>query len=69
MGKLVLTLTDDELLELQQIVLDEDESAALGVLKRWLDAKVPQKGSAPCDSSRLNPYLLPSRGARSTGKR
>lgn len=58
MSKLALTLEDDELLQLQQVLLDDDEAGALHFLRTRIAPKIPAKGTAPCDSSRRNPYLL-----------
>ncbi len=58
MSKLVVTLSEEALLELQTILIDEDKEAALQFLQTRLASKIPQKGTASCDSSRLNPYLL-----------
>ena len=58
MNKLVVTLAEDDLVELQSILMDCDERAALEFLKTRLAARIPKKGTAPCDSSRLNPFLL-----------
>jgi hypothetical protein len=58
MSKLVITLDDEDMLDLQEILLDEDEKAALEFLKTRIAAKLPTKGSGHCDSSRNNPYLV-----------
>ena len=58
MNKVVVTLTEEDLLELQAILLDEDKAGALEFLRTRVAAKIPEKGTAPCDSSRLNSYLL-----------
>jgi len=58
MGKIVITLEDSDLLDLQEILLDEDEAAALAFLQTRVAPNIPSKGTANCDSSRLNPYLL-----------
>ncbi len=57
MNKVVITLDESDLIELQIVLLDSDEAAALAFLKTRIAAKIPTKGTAPCDSSRLNPYL------------
>jgi hypothetical protein len=57
MNKIAITLEEKELLELQEILLDEDKDAALSFLKTCIAAKLPSKGTAPCDSTRINPYL------------
>ena len=60
MHKLVLTLNEEESLELQAVLIDRDEAGALEFLQARVAPKIPRKGSAPCDSTRLNPYLLRS---------
>lgn len=62
MTKLVLTLEKQDLLDLQQVLLDADEAAALEFLKARIAPRIPSKGTAPCDSSRRNPYLLKGDG-------
>lgn len=57
MHKVVITLEEDDLLDLQAILLDADEAAALEFLEERIVPKIPVKGTAACDSSRLNPYL------------
>jgi len=57
MYAVVITLEEDDLLELQAVLIDADQSAALEFLKNRVALKVPAKGTAPCDSSRRNPYL------------
>jgi len=58
MSKLVISLDDDDLLALQEVLLDDNEKAALDFVKTRIAPKLPSKGTANCDSSRLNPYLL-----------
>ena len=58
MHKIVLTLEEDDLLALQAILLDEDEKEAMSFLKDRIAPRLPNKGTALCDSSRRNPYLL-----------
>ncbi len=57
MNKVVITLDEEDLIELQIALLDEDEAAALVFLKTRIAAKIPTKGDKPCDSSRLNSFL------------
>ncbi len=57
MNKIVITLEENDLVELQEILLDEDKEAALDFLKTTICGKLPEKGNSHCDSSRLNPYL------------
>ncbi len=63
MNKIVLTLEAEDLLQLQRVVTGDDQEAALDFVKTWLIRRIPAKGTALCDSSRLNPYLLRSRGS------
>jgi hypothetical protein len=58
MSKIVVTLEEDDLIDLQEVLLDEDEKAALDFLKTRIAPKIPTKGTHNCDSSRCNPYLL-----------
>ena len=58
MSKLVVTLDEEALLELQTILVDRDEAEALVFLQTRIAPGIPHKGSAPCDSTRRNPYLL-----------
>ena len=57
MQQVVITLEESDLLALWAAVVDEDTSAALTFLKERILPKIPAKGNAACDSSRLNPYL------------
>ena len=54
----ILLLLADDLVELHAILIDSDEPAALEFLKTRVAPKIPEKGTAPCDSTRCNPYLL-----------
>ena len=63
MAKVVITLEEDDLLELQKILLDDDTKAALKFLKTRIAFKIPSRGTAPCDSSRHNPYLMKPGGS------
>lgn len=58
MPKLVITLEDEDMMELQEILLDEDEKAALDFLKTSIASKIPSRGSDHCDSTRNNPFLM-----------
>lgn len=53
-----ILLDDQALLELQEVLLDESPEAALNFVKKHIAPKVPRKGTAACDSSRLNPFIL-----------
>ena len=57
MNKVVVTLEEADLLELQAVLLDEDEKAAFAFLKERLVPKLPTKAMSACDSSYRNPYL------------
>ena len=50
-------LDEQALLDLQQVLLDDDAEAALRFVKEHVAPKVPKKGTAACDSSRLNPFI------------
>ncbi len=65
MAKVIVTLEDEALLALQEVLIDGDAEAALDFVRRYVAAQVPEKGTSPCDSSRLNPFL----GKSPTGKR
>jgi hypothetical protein len=58
MNKIVVTLEEADLVELQTILTDRDQAAALQFLESRIAAKLPQKGTAGCDSTRRNPYLV-----------
>ena len=50
-------LDEQALLDLQEVLLDEDPAAALQFVKKHIAPKIPKKGTAACDSSRLNPFI------------
>jgi hypothetical protein len=56
--KVTITLEEEDLLALNEILVDGDPDDALAFVKERIWAKVPARGDAPCDSTRLNPYLL-----------
>ncbi len=60
MHKIVITLEQEDLLELQAVLLDADKAAALDFLNRRIVPKIPAKGKAACDSTRRNPFLWKS---------
>jgi hypothetical protein len=53
----VITLNAEALMHLQEVLIDEDPAAALDFIKTRILPQVPKKGTAPCDSTRINPYL------------
>jgi len=57
MNHVVITLKESDLLTLWEAVGDEDGAIALEFLKERIVPQIPQMGTAPCDSTRLNPYL------------
>jgi len=57
MAKLVVTLEEEDLLALQEVLLDDDEKEALDFIKTRIAPQIPDKGTGHCDSSRCNPYL------------
>ncbi len=72
MSKIVVTLDQEDLLELQRVLMDSDEPGALEFLKDRMVSKIPVKGTAACDSTRLNPCLLrpePNQSRAGTGTR
>ena len=69
MNKVLVALAEDGLIELHAVLLDDDPVAALEFVKRHIAPQIPQKGTAPCDSSRLNPFILPrSNGGERAGR-
>ena len=58
MTKMIITLEENDLLDLQEILIDDDEKASLEFLKSRIAAKIPSKGTSHCDSSRNNPFLM-----------
>lgn len=58
LNRISILLDEEALLELQEVLLDESPEAALRFVKQRIAPKVPRKGTAPCDSSRLNPFIL-----------
>lgn len=58
MSKLTITLDGEALLALQEVLLDGDPELALDYLQRYIAPCLPRRGAAPCDSTRLNPYML-----------
>lgn len=67
MNKVSVTLEEGALLELHAVLLDDDPEAALEFLKRHIAPRIPRKGSAACDSTRLNPFILHGRPGQRGG--
>ena len=61
MNHVVITLKEADLMALWNAVIDEDGKDALAFLKERVLPQIPRAGSAPCDSTRLNPYLVKGR--------
>ena len=57
MNAISVHLDEHALLALQQVLLDDDAEAALRFVKEHVAPKLPRKGSAACDSTRLNPFI------------
>ena len=53
----VITLDAEALMHLQTVLIDEDSADALDFIKTRILPQVPKKGTAACDSTRINPYL------------
>ncbi len=62
MNKITVTLDERALLELQQVLLDCDQAGALAFLEKHLAPCLPRAGTRPCDSTRINPFLLKKDG-------
>ena len=62
MSKVIVALEEEDILELQEVLLDEDQTAALEFLKTKVAPKIPAKGTSSCDSSHCNPYLFKADG-------
>jgi hypothetical protein len=58
MNQVVITLKENDLMALWAAVVDEDGAEALAFLQECILPQIPQQGTAPCDSTRLNPFLL-----------
>jgi hypothetical protein len=61
-GQVTVTLHEQDLLELWQVLVDDDEAGALRFLKLNLLPRIPAGTHAACDSNRLNAYLLKPSG-------
>ncbi len=62
MNSITITLDETDLMALQEVLLDEDPGAALAFVRENICPKIPSKGTSPCDSTRLNPYLFERKG-------
>lgn len=67
MDRVMITLEGEGLLELQAVLLDDDPVGALEFVKRHIAPRIPRKGTMPCDSSRLNPFILSQKQGRQEG--
>ena len=61
MNQVTITLDERDLMALQEVVIDDDPVTALAFVKEHICPKIPSRGTAPCDSTRLNPFLLRGR--------
>lgn len=57
-NRIVITLEEQDLIDLHAVLLDDDGPAALDFVKTRIAARIPDQGTALCDSSRRNPYLF-----------
>ena len=57
MNTISIHLDERALLDLQEVLLDDDADAALRFVKEHVAPRLPKKGTAPCDSTRLNPFI------------
>jgi len=62
-SKIIVALEEQDLVDLHAILLDEDAAEALSFLRERIASRLPQRGTAACDSSRRNPYLLKPGGS------
>ena len=53
----IIKLNAEDMIPLQSILIDEDPADALDFIKTRVLPQIPKKGTAACDSTRLNPYL------------
>ena len=58
MHKIVVTLEEEDLVELQAVLMDRDPAAALRFVETRIVVKIPQKGTMGCDSTSRNPFLV-----------
>ncbi|MBI3947494.1 MAG: hypothetical protein HY321_16345 [Armatimonadetes bacterium] len=64
MNRIAILLDEADLVALWSAVVDDDGEAALAFLRERVLPQIPTRGTAPCDSTRLNPYLLGRRPGR-----
>ena len=62
MNKITVVLDERALLELHEVLLDCDPAGALAFLEKHIAPCLPHAGTAPCDSTRINPFLLKKEG-------
>lgn len=62
MNRISISLNEEALLAPHEVLLDDSAEAALDFVKRYLAPALPRSGTAPCDSSRLNPFILRDKG-------
>ena len=58
MHKIVVTLEEEDMVELQAVLMDRDPAAALRFVETRIAVKIPQKCTMGCDSTRRNSYLV-----------
>ena len=57
MNTISVHLDERALLDLHEVLLDDDAEAALHFVKKHIAPKLPKQGTAPCDSTRMNPFI------------
>ena len=57
MNTISVHLDERALLALQEVLLDDDAEGALRFVKEHIAPRLPKQGTAPCDSTRLNPFI------------
>ena len=62
LNRITITLDESDLLTLQSIAIDGEAEEALAFLQERILPQLPVRGTAACDSTRINPYLLPPGG-------
>ncbi len=58
MSKIVITLEDADMVELQNILIDRDPEDALKFIEQRIAPKLPCAGASMCDPNRQNPFVL-----------
>ena len=65
----MIKLEEQAMLELHEVLLDDDAPGALAFIRNFICPQIPAKGSAGCDSTRINPYLIPDTAKKTRQQR